>query len=250
MPDAAAGTAPKLKNADHALVCEVWNAIPEAYRTYDEVKTRLGRLGFKCFKATFYRWRRAGFNATMPPLDPGKTVTLNREALTGIPPELVDALGLRMLIIAKGEGLDRVEDAIVKVATAIAQKAEQIATQLLEPRGDSETVTKGLDGEMIESKAVSAAADAAQRAVTSLATLTDAMHRIVASRVMFSLAHRNYAEGDRLSGEGKKYQAEAATISNAARADSAKTVEGEYQTVDAEYEDDAVTAMRDLEKRQ
>lgn len=158
-------------------------------------------------------------------------VPVNMAAIESLPSELVDALGLRMLIVAKGQGLDRVEDAIVKVASAIAGQAAEIAKGLLEAVPEDQP------------------SNPARNAVQSLATLAEAMHRITSSRMLFSLGYRNYSEGDRLSGEGAKFRAEAEVIENTGRADNAKEIPGSYQQVSGEEEDDAISAMRDLESR-
>jgi hypothetical protein len=160
--------------------------------------------------------------------------------LDGIPVELVQAMGVRVLAIAKGEGLDKVEDAIVLVAGAIAGRAEDIAKGLLEPQTETETS---------EEKTRTDQSTAAMNAVNALGKLTDCLNRINASRVLWSMAHRNFAEGDLLSGQGRKYDAEAATILQEARANGARditpTAPGDFD--DAEAEDEAMAALRDVE---
>jgi hypothetical protein len=177
-------------------------------------------------KASLYRWR--GELAHGPKKVPATLPAVDREALKGIPDDLIEALGLRMMIVAKGEGLDRVEDAIVRVVAAISGKADAIAEQLL---------------------AGEEAAGAAKNAVSALAECAEAMHRVTAARTLISVGYRNFAEGDRLAGEGEKYRAEAETTRNAARADNAKVINpgaGQgYEDTDAD--DEALSALRDVE---
>lgn len=234
------------------------------------LNARLAELGYEpVARSSFHRWNSKHKKdpttaiPTIPrmeslapsvekqaaPLGPHRITPAHTAAidLTGIPRDLIDALGLRLMIVAKGDGLDRVEDAIVRVATAISNKAEAIADQLLATERESETVTK--DGEKVTSKTVEAA-NAAKNAVHALSVLADSMHRIVASRTLFSVAHRNFADSDRLSGEGEKFRAEAETTRNAARADNARVINpqaGPHGFDDAEREDEALEALRDVE---
>lgn len=246
------------------VVVEVWNAMPPVQRHLAGLNTRLTELGYsRISRATMYRWLKDNKLPEIPdgivaqaakvvapaptPLTVGKPIDLE-----GIPEPLIEALGLRVLVIAKGHGLDRVEDAVVKVSMAIAGKAEEIAAALLETESESETVEKG--GETVKSTRRADAASAAMNAVNALSKLADAMHRITASRVLWSVGHRNFAESDRLSGEGEKYRAEAETTRLAARADNARTinqptVEGAAQGFDPDADDEALTAMRDVESR-
>ena len=101
-------------------------------------------------------------------------------------------LSERLQIVARGNGLDRVEDAICKVSELIANRA------------DSSMSEKGL-----------------QTAVGAIAGLAYAMERIVKSRAMVSIAHRSYAEGDKLLAEAERDCAEA----NKLQAETAMLVE-------------------------
>lgn len=249
---AAAG----LRPTSPEFAVETWLSLPEDSRNIATLNRALADLHYTTVtKASFYRWLK------QPPKAPkqvGKVaqeivqrVAVQKSAvesaeaghldLKGIPTELVDALGVRVLLVAKGQGFDKVEDAIVKVATAIADEAATIAKNLLAPQ--TETVTE-------EGKSTSSTADSAKNAVGALAVLADAMHRITAARTLPSIAHRNYAEGDRLMGEGDKYRAEAETTRQAARADNAKVINpsgGPAGFDDVEQEDEALAALRDIE---
>ncbi len=216
-----------LKPTPPDLAVRAFDALPEERRTIKEVNAKLFDMGFApVSKSTLYRWR--GEVAHGPKRIPATLPAVDREALKGIPDDLIEALGLRMMIVAKGEGLDRVEDAIVRVVNAISNKAEAIAEQIL----------TGED-----------AANAAKSAVTALAECAEAMHRVTAARTLISVGYRNFAEGDRLAGESEKYRAEAETTRNAARADNAKVINpasvGGFDDTGAD--DEALEALRDVE---
>jgi hypothetical protein len=258
----------ELKPTLPELAVDTYFALPRNQQNIRGLNARLAQLGYAPVpKSSLYRWTKKDADwAIRPSKRSERTIpaVIQKEAvpflpsvsaaqaaapdLKGIPQELIDALGVRMLVVAKGTGLDRVEDAIVKVATAIAGKAEDIAEQLLATERETQEVKK--DGETVSSKTVEAA-NAARNAVNALSTLADAMHRITASRTLFSVASRNFAEGDQLSGAGEKYRAEAETTRNAARADNAKNITppGAPGFDDIEAEDEAVAALREVESQ-
>lgn len=183
--------------------------------------------------------------------EPGVPVAapkFDKASLDAIPKELQDAVGLRTLFIARGKGLDRVENAICEVADEIAKKAREIATAVMQVESASEATTKGADGEVISTAKVQN--NAGEKAIAQLATLATAMREIVSSRVMYSVAFRNYGEGDRLSGEGDKLKAEAQTLIEEGRAGRAKEISGDVAgPYDPSEEDEAVGLLREVEAR-
>lgn len=245
-----------LPQPDPSLALQTWFALPVAGRNIDNLNKKLKEMGFgRVPKTTLYRWRDEAkpghtdpekFIARHSPTIPVPSLDLKPIDTTGIPEDLIEALGLRVLVIAKGEGLDRVENAIVKIAEAIAGKAEQIATQLLDTESETTEITKAGE-DLVSSKTVKAA-EAARSAVNSLAICAEAMHKVTASRTLWSLAFRNFSEGDRLSGEGAKLRAEAETVHNATRADNAKDITP-GRPYDKNIEDEAVESLREVEAR-
>ena len=261
-----------LAETTQAFALSVLKTLPKKQQTYANLNKRLRDLDHKPVKrATFFRWKAEpvplidaveeivrALPAPEPSLEkrvnppPRAVPVLDKRAVQAIPQELLDAVGHRMLIIAKGEGLDAVERNIVKMANAIGERADKIAEALLQSRSEKKE-TKAGDGGVTESTVAEAAADAAQRAVLSLQTMAAAMGMITDSRVKWSEGFRNYAEGDRLSGEGAKFHAEAETVRQTNAADGARDVSPGTQQrrgadQDASFIDDAVQQMRDYEK--
>lgn len=186
--------------------------------------------------------------ATLPP----KTEVARARAageLDDIPAAILEAIGPRMLIVAQGKGLERVEDAIGKMADAISALAPQVAEQLLDTEEESQSVKK--DGEIVTAT-TTRKAQAAKNVVGALQTLATAMQMVTASRVARSGAFRNFAEGDQLSGVGAKSKAEAETIRQAAAADGAKDITPRggpaHRPLDQDYQDEAMAALADIEK--
>lgn len=244
-----------LNATDPAFAVATWNALPEEQRNVDVLNRQLADLGFApVAKASLYRWLKQpvkiaekAVKKTIKLAERVEKATTSSAAdyahldLKGIPDELVEALGIRVLLIAKGEGHDKLEQAIVLVATAIAQEAPQIAKQLLM----AETETVDADG----LKTIKRPADAAKNAIQALAVCADSLHKITASRTLPSLAHRNYGEGDRLMGEGDRARAEAETTRQSARADNARVINQPGGFEDQETEDEALAALRDAEHK-
>lgn len=240
---------------------ETYNALPDKERGFPALLRRLAEIGHQpVVRSSFFRWRgrikhiplaeaRMAVPSLPQTLPAPAEIIAKAPDLSGIPDELKDALGIRLLLVAKGNGLDRVEDAIVKVATSIAARAEDIAADLLKTAQESIETSK--DGETVSAKKTADPAAGAKNAVQSLAVLADAMHKIVGARTLFSHADRNFAEGKKLSGEGEKYQAEAEVTRLAARAEGAKDITprapGDF--TDAAVEDEAQAALRELEEQ-
>lgn len=143
------------------------------------------------------------------------------KALADIPQALQDALSPRLLYVAQGEGLEKVENAVVKLADAIASKAPEIAEMLLDTETETETVTTGGDAGGETTKTVEKA-KVARSAVTALTQLAAAMQTITAARSMVSLAHRNYSEGD-------LFGAQAQAVLESGRAERAKEINGKHK---------------------
>lgn len=244
-----------LKPTAPQLALDTWAGLPRKQRNFARLNSTLAELGYEAVnKSTFYRWlkvppeKRAAQRAAQKaiaraavvpvPIEPQEAVDLN-----GVPEELIEAFGLRVLLVAKGsKAHDLAEAAIVSMIEAIAAKADDIAEQLLMP----ETEVVDDNG----SKTITRSAGAAKGAVETMAQLVDALHRVTASRTLPSLAHRNFSEGDRLIGEAKKFLAEADTIANAGRSDNAKTIDqpGTGSGDNAEYEAEALAAIQEIER--
>lgn len=207
-------------NDDIKELCRLaWFSIsPPENRSAEKVRAILAQTGWRKIpsKGSITRWMpewKATVETTadrMLPVVKGAIPT----DLSDVPQALQDALGLRLLYVARGEGLDKVEDAIIQLSGAIASKAPQIAEMLLDT--ESETAEVTTSDETVTKKVVEKG-KVARAAVSALTQLASAMQTITASRVMVSLAHRNFAEGDKLD-------AEATAIIETGRADNAKVI--------------------------
>lgn len=257
---------PGLLTTTAEFAVETYNALPEKDRSFPALLRRLAELGYQSVpRSSFFRWKahsaprpprikpipiaevRKAVISLPPTIPTPEQIAIQAPDMSGIPDELKDALGIRLLMVAKGNGLDRVEDAIVKVATSIAARAEDIAADLLKTAQESLETSK--DGDVVSAKKTADPAAGAKNAVQCLVVLADAMHKIVGARTLFSHADRNFAEGKKLSGEAEKFKAEADVTRLAARADNARDITpqrpGDFD--DAEAEDEALSALRDLE---
>jgi hypothetical protein len=197
----------------------------------------LARENIKVSKASVCRWAK-GWKAVVHravdlielPLKPANE-TATAEALADIPAELRQTFPDRLLHVARGKGLDRVEEAIRILSDAIARRASELVSNK-DPK-------------------------ALRTVVGALATMASAMESIVTSRATVATAHRSYSEGDRLLAEADRLRAEAMKLTaeaeimrNAALADNAKNITPCDTTghgADREFEDEAIAIVRALE---
>lgn len=158
----------------------------------------------------------------------------------GITRVLQDVLSPRLLKIAEGKGLDRVEDAVIKLADAIGSQAPKIAEMLLDTETETETVTAGGEAGSETTKKTEKAR-VARSAVTALTQLAQALHTVTAARSMVANAHLSFSQGDR-------FAAEANAIFEGGRADRAKEINpkgAQRPTGGLSAEEEAFAALRD-----
>jgi hypothetical protein len=198
----------KTKTCDRGQ--EIWFLIPESERTAARVLDELSKEGFKVSKATVSRWAKGWKNIAHKAVDLIKLPKAGPRAetaidLADIPAELRCVLPDRLLLVARGKGLDRVEDAICILSNGLAARADELVKN-----------DKSL-----------------KIAVGTLSAMASAMERIVASRATVSIAHRSFCEGDRLlaeaerhRAEAKKFNAETEALSNESRARNAREIPG------------------------
>lgn len=201
------------------LARHAYFALPPEKRTSKNVMKALeGVLDPIPSKGTINRWavdwrkEPDKIVATMlppPPLD------AKPEDLDDIPEAIRQALAPRLLYVGQGKGLEKVEDAVCKLAQAIGEKAPQIAEMLLDTETETEETATAEGG--ATSKKTVEKAKVARSAVSALSQLAQAMQIVVASRAMVSTAHRNYSEGD-------LYAAQAQQLNDAARAELARDI--------------------------
>jgi hypothetical protein len=185
---------------------ELWHLTPEVRRTAVHVLDELRGEGFRVSKASVCRWAKewrrvvrtaADLVTTEPKPSPPQAVAPT-DSQQGISPDLLDVLPPRLLGVARGKGIDAVEDAICVLSEAIGREAASIVEA----------------GDKIRLRTT----------VAALGVLAGAVERIAAARSTPSAAHRSYCEGDRLLAEGEKLRAEAQSILSGARAASAKEI--------------------------
>lgn len=213
-----------------------------------KVTDTLRERGYKLSKTSVGRWAKAWTPENAPaPQTAQKLLPPPAEVpakFDGIPDELRDALSPRLLALSSGKGLERVENAVIQLANAVASKSEEIAALLLETESETESSTKE-DG-ATSSKRIEKA-NAARSAVSAVATLAQAMNIIASSKALTAMSHRNYAEGDlylaqaeRARAEARMFDADADAKIGAGRAANARIVNGEFTEVPP---DDAQSAL-------
>jgi hypothetical protein len=182
------------KTESHDRGQTIWFLLPESERTAVRVLNELSREGFKVSKATVSRWANNWKQAAHKAVDliplPDKGVEAPADDLSDIPEWIRKALPERLLVIARGKGLDRVEHAICLLCDGLSARVEQIV------RDDrSLLVTAG-----------------------ALSAMATAMYQVTSARAIVAIAHRSFCEGDKLSAEAKKVEAEAQVASRNGRA--------------------------------
>jgi hypothetical protein len=164
---------------------DFWFLLPESERTAVRVLNELRGEGYRVSKATVSRWANQWRQIAdeVEALIPVPAVTADKAAadLSDIPEWARKALPERLWQVAKGKGLDRVEDAVGLFADALGAAAPRLVEDLF--KGDRKAL---------------------QIAVAALVALASTMGRVVTARSMVSLAHRSFCEGDKLQAEAKK----------------------------------------------
>lgn len=176
---------------------DLWFLLPESERTAVRVLNDLRHEGFNVSKATVSRWANqwrqvAGEVAALIPV-PATAANKAPVDLSDIPEWARKALPERLWLVAKGKGLDRVEDAVGIFAEAIGAAAPQLVEDLF--KGDGKALRVG---------------------VSALVALASTMERIVHAWAMVSVAHRSFCEGDKLQAEGRLADAHAKKTAPAA----------------------------------
>lgn len=215
-----------------------WANLPADQRSAENVRAALAKHGVEKppSKGSINRWVKewsAAVGQTAEILLPQTQMAAPAD-VSDVPKALLDVLTPRLLYIAQGKGLERVENAVTMMADAIAAKAPQLAEMLLDTETELETVSKE-DGTETNKRVEKA--KVARSAVTALTQLAGAMQTITAARTMVSLAHRNYGEGDQL-------MAQAHAILESGRAERAKQINGRPATAGGlSAEDEARAAL-------
>lgn len=154
------------------------------------VLNELRREGFNISKATVSRWAKqwrqiAGEVATLIPV-PAETTGATCADVSDIPEWARKALPERLWQVAKGKGLDRVEDAVGIFADALGAAAPRLVEDLF--KGDGKAL---------------------RVAVSAIVALSSTMERVVTARAMVAVAHRSFSEGDKLHAEARLTDAQA-----------------------------------------
>lgn len=186
----------KSKNdAVQELAQTLWFALPADKRSLTKLGGDLKAAGHKVSKSTLQRW-----TATWPAQLVKDAADLALPKAEAALPALAEQLGQimpdRLLAIAQGEGLDRIEDAIGKLAAAIAEKATDTAKN----------------------------PTTLHMTANALSVLATATQTAKAARAQVAAAHRDFAMGDKLTAEAGLFRAQAAKVMLEARADGAKDV--------------------------
>jgi hypothetical protein len=244
---------------DKIIARQVWYAAPKSERTIRSVAAKCKLVGHDIAVSNIARWSRDWRVNQEPPPEPPKpsdmqvmqdTLLPPREPgqldMSDIPASLRDALDPRLVPMFRSEKLDEVQGALVKIAVAIGNRAEDIADALLDPESDIETVATD-DGQSTTKTTKKGQIPAAAAGV--LSGIAEAMKTIMAAKAIVSMADRNYAEGAMLRGAGQKHLAEARAIFEDGRAGRAKQIDGSLPAPDADAESDARDALRGMAKK-
>lgn len=204
---------------------DLWFLLPAAERTAARVRRELADEGIVVSKASVCRWavdwKRVAHKAVdLVELPSGQTPGTTAR-VPEIAPTLRDVLPERLLAVARGEGLDRLEDAICILSNGLAANVDEIVQ-----RDTSLLVTA--------------------QALLAMAT---AMERIVAARAAVSFAHRSYCEGDRLLAQAELHRATAKKLTAEVEATATRERDGDdpVQHFDPDLEDDTFRRLRELE---
>src|SRR5262249_27173600 len=160
----------------------LWFLLPEQERTAARALEHLRAEGFNVSKATVARWAKAwkeiAYKAVnlidLPKSAPPAAAML--ADLADVPAELRAVIPDRLLLVAKGKGLDRVENAIAIFCDGIAARAPQILDGSFKSHTSQES----------QSKSHSSADKSLRLATGSLATMAAAMERVIVARATVS----------------------------------------------------------------
>lgn len=230
-------------------------SLPERDRSARGITKTLNERGIAVSKTSIGRWIKGWKGESAPVTEtaqrllpaPAGEDAVDAEA-EGIPRELRNALSPRLLALASGKGLDRVENAAIVLSNAIAGRSHEIAAMLLESETETESVEAAEGGGKTTTRTEKA--NVARSAVTAVATLASAMEALARARSLSSMQHRNFAEGDMLLAEAERKRAEARLFDADAQAklgqtggDNARVVDGEFTEISADERRDALEAL-------
>lgn len=228
----------------------LWYSLPERKRSARGVTDTLKKRGFNISKSSVTRWSKEWTPDKAPTAETTRKLLPSPPqqappTLDDVPADLREALSPRLLHLASGAGLERVENAIILLADAIGGKATEIAEQLLAAEVETEETTGSETGETTTKRTEKA--QVARSAVGAIATLASSMQAIAASKSLIAMSHRNFGEGDFYIAQAEKeraqariFHAEAEAALGAARADNAKEIDAVYSHV---APDDAKSAL-------
>lgn len=178
---------------------DLWFLFPESERTATRALNELRGEGYSVSKATVSRWANQWRQITgeVEALIPVPAAATDKAAvdLSAISEWAKKALPERLWEVAKGKGLDRVEDAVGIFAEAIGAAAPRLVEDTF--KGDGKALLV---------------------AVSALVALASTMERVAHARAMVSVAHRSFCEGDQLQAEGRLVDAKAKTFHTEASA--------------------------------
>lgn len=228
------------ETATYQAAKDLWFSLPARERSVRAVTERLNQTGHKVSKTSVGRWAKEWQEGPQPVEEVAERLLPAPESsaddvFEGISDELRNALSPRLLAITEGEGLTRCENAVVKLADAIAERAPDIAAQLLDAESETTETTSGDDGEV--AKKVTEKAKVARSAVQAIATLAQAMSILTQAKHLSAMSHRNFAEGDMLLAQAERHRQEARKVSGEADAIAGRNREHDAKLVGGEVLD-------------
>jgi len=179
----------------------LWLSLHERERSGERIHAEFAQRGVTVSKATVYRWTAGWRQAAQDVLDLIELPlgdSADSSDLTDVPEWARKALPERLLRIAGGRGLDRVERAVALLSDAIGSKAPDIIDRLLQ--GDQKVVL-------------------VFQAISTIAVIAQ---RLAHVRAAVAVTHRNFCEGDLAAAKAKAI-AETGQDRAQPRADSGST---------------------------
>src|SRR4051812_40203632 len=120
---------------------QLWFILPEPDRTAARVRRELAKEGVVVSKATLSRWANEWKRIDHKAVDlvelPAEQTPATAAGLAHIRAGLRDVLPTRLLLVARGEGLDRLEDAICTLSDGLGARARRDRRQRQELAGRS-----------------------------------------------------------------------------------------------------------------